>query len=382
VCVTSAQIADLRSALNAIPPDDYATWIKMGQALVELGDMSRELWLSWSQMSEKWRPEDALKWSTFTADRIGYKAVFTEARGNGWINPASSVATGGSLADAISCIEGAIASCKKDPRALGTDDFNHATRQVCKEAPAEWHRLRVAIKDAKPSGVSLASIDAATRPESERAGEPTVADFLVTLVREKTDLFHAKDRTAYATLRNGPPCTFKLDTKAFSEWLSYAYFQATATDERSGHVASEPAINTARTVLTGIAAHEGDERRVFLRTAQRGEAYYLDLGNDDWNAVEVTRDGWRVVARPPVRFWRSSTLRALPMPISGGDLSLLWRYANIPEEARPLVLAWLLDAWRPETNFAVLELTGQQGAAKSSTQGKLRLAWISHGGGA
>lgn len=125
-------------------------------------------------------------------------------------------------------------------------------------------------------------------------------------------------------------------------------------------------------VLTGIAKNDGPERKVYLRAARQGEAYYLDLGDDSWRAIEITAAGWRLVEHPPVYFWRSNTTRPLPLPTPGGDLALLWQYANIPEADRPLVLAWMLDAWRPETPFPVLELIGQQGTAKSSTQDRLR----------
>jgi hypothetical protein len=89
VPVTPQQVAELRSALNAITADEYGVWVAMGHALAELGPVGRELWLTWSQASTKWRPEDARKWGTFRGDQTGYQAVFAEASRHGWVNPAS-----------------------------------------------------------------------------------------------------------------------------------------------------------------------------------------------------------------------------------------------------------------------------------------------------
>lgn len=86
-------ITDLRSALNFIRADDYELWIRLGIALRELGVAGRELWLTWSATSEKFRPQDATKWDTFSTDRTGYQAVFAEAQRQGWINPNSKAAT-------------------------------------------------------------------------------------------------------------------------------------------------------------------------------------------------------------------------------------------------------------------------------------------------
>jgi hypothetical protein len=91
VYVDPKTVTELRSALNAIPADDYHVWIRMGCALCELAE-GRELWLSWSQQSSKWKPVDAKKWDTFRSDRTGYQAVFAEAHRNGWTNPGSNAA--------------------------------------------------------------------------------------------------------------------------------------------------------------------------------------------------------------------------------------------------------------------------------------------------
>jgi hypothetical protein len=66
-------------------------------------------------------------------------------------------------------------------------------------------------------------------------------------------------------------------------------------------------------------------------------------------AVRIEPDGWRVVADPPVRFVRSSSMRALPMPIPGGNVDLLWELVNIPEPDRNLYLANTLECYRPDT---------------------------------
>ncbi len=276
------------------------------------------------------------------------------------------------LANAVSLIEDAIARCQDDPAALASEEFSEAVALVRERNQGEWFRLRVALKKAKPNGVLLSDIDKATRPESGGGEDTSTADDLVALVQERAELFHSEDGACFAILNETPRKTFKLDTQAFAEWLGYAYYRDTECEKGQGRAASDTAIKTARMVLTGIAKNDGPERKVYLRAAKHGDAYYLDLGAEDWCAVEITASGWRVVERHPVYFWRSSTTRPLAMPVPGGDLARLWQYANIPTEARPLVVAWMLEAWRPETPFPILELIGQQGTAKSSTQAKLR----------
>lgn len=85
-------VTDLRSALNALHADDYEQWIAVGQALHELGDQGRGLWVDWSQTSEKWRAQDARKWDSFDGSRTGYEAVFARAQAAGWVNPRSKAA--------------------------------------------------------------------------------------------------------------------------------------------------------------------------------------------------------------------------------------------------------------------------------------------------
>ena len=276
------------------------------------------------------------------------------------------------VSEAVACIERAIERCRDEPHALGTPEFGEAGKVVRLHAHEEWLRLRVKIRQARPSGVRMEDIDRVTRPPADPVDDSTTADELVALVQSRADLFHSEDGACFAALRETPRAVYRLDTQGFAEWLSYAYYRATETDRGPGRAASDTSIRTARTVLAGIARNDGPEEQVFLRCARLDDRYYLDLGDDSWRAVEITSAGWRIIERPPVYFWRSSTMRPLPEPTPGGDLGKLWRYANIPESARDLVTAWMLEAMRPETPFPVLELIAQQGAGKSGTQAKLR----------
>jgi putative DNA primase/helicase len=80
---------DLQSALNAIPADDDAVWIKVAYALKSEGDQCRGMWLDWSQTSVKWQPRDALRWDDLephpgTTSKVVFKMAAEEY---GWDNP-------------------------------------------------------------------------------------------------------------------------------------------------------------------------------------------------------------------------------------------------------------------------------------------------------
>jgi len=132
------------------------------------------------------------------------------------------------------------------------------------------------------------------------------------------------------------------------------------------------ALATAVSTLTAIAKHQGTEQQVNVRCAKLGDAYYIDLCDDKWRAIRVDKDGWEIVAHPPVLFTRNKNMRSLPAPEIKGELNRIWKHVNIPENRQPLILTWMLECFRPDTPFPVLELNGEQGSAKSSTQRHLR----------
>ncbi|MGV8955310.1 MAG: AAA family ATPase [Cypionkella sp.] len=97
VSATPELCSDLRSALCALRADDRALWVRMGQALHELGDAGRALWLEWSYQSDKFDAHDAATtWDTFKPNSIHFQSVFHEATLAGWANPAKGVGTAGS----------------------------------------------------------------------------------------------------------------------------------------------------------------------------------------------------------------------------------------------------------------------------------------------
>ena len=200
---------------------------------------------------------------------------------------------------------------ENDPGALASEAFNAAVRLVRERDTEAWFRLRSRLKSvSRKTGVQLSEIDKATQPASDDfEDDSSVADELVALVQDQAELFHAEDGACFATLKASPRKTYRLDSQAFAEWVGYAYYSTTKEETGSGRAASDTAIRAARVVLAGIAKHDGPERPVYLRAARHEDAYYLDLGDESWRAIEITAAGWRLVEHPPVYFWRSTTAR-------------------------------------------------------------------------
>jgi energy-coupling factor transporter ATP-binding protein EcfA2 len=161
---------------------------------------------------------------------------------------------------------------------------------------------------------------------------------------------------------------YPIKGRAARTWLVGLFYAS----ERRGLSGQECA--DALGLLEAQAIHEGPEHLVAVRVAHQEGRVLLDLGRPEWDAVEVTPDGWMV--RPaldlPVRFKRPAGLLALPMPRLGGDLRKLVELLNTSTEGIILILAWLLFALGGAGPYPILALSGEQGTGKSTFARMLR----------
>ncbi|OZA81128.1 MAG: hypothetical protein B7X64_03100 [Halothiobacillus sp. 39-53-45] len=199
--------------------------------------------------------------------------------------------------------------------------------------------------------------------EQERKSQ---ASMIVEFVESRCELFHDLNRDPFAT-QHETGATMRLDSRSFKDWLSSSFYAET------GNVPRSQSVSEAAQTLSGIARYRGEQHPVFLRVGQHGSDYWLDLcDQQNSRAVRLSAGSWEVVDKPPVRFTRTEAMQQLPIPKRGGSIDALWRQTNIPTDKRVLIVAWLIECYRHDTPFPVLELFGEQGSAKSTTQTALR----------
>jgi hypothetical protein len=199
-------------------------------------------------------------------------------------------------------------------------------------------------------------------------GEPrkTQATELIELT-EPLDLFHSDDDVYVAIEQSAHRETWPLRSPAFRSWLARQYYL------KNGRAPGSQAVEDALRTLSAKAQFEGTERGVHIRVAEHDGRIYVDLGDEDWRAVEIDERSWRVVDRPPVHFVRRPGMRPLPTPKKGGSLDALWDLLNVDDPvARSLILGWLVQCLRPRGAYPTLVLQGEQGTAKSTCARILR----------
>jgi hypothetical protein len=198
----------------------------------------------------------------------------------------------------------------------------------------------------------------------------SAAQLLVRLC-DHADVFADVDgSTGYITLEvEGHHETWAIRSSGFKGWLRHRFFELEHKPPPSN------AVEETLGVLEGRARFATPRRRcpTALRIAGDDRTIYVDLGTEDWSAIQVTPDGWGVVTDPPVKFRRALGGLPLPIPKPNGDLGLLRRYVNVRDDDQwSLLLAWLVATMRPRGPYPVLVLLGEQGTAKSTTQKLLR----------
>ncbi len=266
-------------------------------------------------------------------------------------------------------IDDAIARLKKgDDGAHWESDVIEAAKNLYQNDKPLFQRKRSELKSASKESQITEWMKEINQSLSNSTENSTIADDLVTLVTVGSELFHNCKNECYVTLVNNNHAeTWALDSSGFFDWLGFQAFR------KFGFVPSEQHLKQAITTLAGLSKFEGQEHEVFLRCANFNGGYTIDLCNEEWQSVIVTEIGWKINNQSDVKFIRSPEASALPVPIlKKGNIELLWKYVNIPEKMRPLVLAFILESWRPDTPYTILIIVGEQGSSKSSTHKYLR----------
>ncbi len=278
------------------------------------------------------------------------------------------------IADAIDAAEdirdpldGLVEQTTVDPGLPLKPEILERLATLKKDDPAKFETLRAKLKKA---GCRVAVLDSAIAEESGNAGgRRQQADILVGFA-QSAELFHTSNSTGYADIDiNGHRETWPIRAKGFRQWLGRMFFEKT-----QGAPSSE-ALQSALNVIEAQAYFAAPERVVHIRVGGHDEKLYLDLCNDNWQAIEIDAAGWRVIDNPPVRFRRAAGMKPLPMPVKGGSVATLRSFLNVHSDADfVLVVAWALAVLRNRGPYPVIVLSGEQGSAKSTFSKILR--WL------
>lgn len=202
----------------------------------------------------------------------------------------------------------------------------------------------------------------------ETGSRVSAADEIVALVTNACTLFTDQEDEGFAAIeQDGHREVWPVNSSTFKDWVSMLMYRTAGKTPRAASLAD------AFSTLNGIARHDGETHNVYLRVAVDGaDGYYLDIGDDEWRAIQITRNSWQIINEPPVRFRRTKGAKAIPIPQKGGTLADLKSLVNISDEDDFLLVAVLIECLRPDTADPVIELIGGQGSGKSATAENIR----------
>jgi hypothetical protein len=148
-------------------------------------------------------------------------------------------------------------------------------------------------------------------------------------------------------------------SRRFRAWLSKKFLISQRTEAKSAD------IDSAVVLLEDDAVDE-PSHEIFTRLASHGGKVYVDLCNEEYEAIEVDETGWRIVQNPPVWFTRHQSMRPLPYPKPDGSLEQLREFSNLNDEDFILFVSWIVSSANPDGPFFALAISSEHGSGKSA----------------
>ncbi|GAA4455854.1 hypothetical protein [Novipirellula rosea] len=205
--------------------------------------------------------------------------------------------------------------------------------------------------------------------ELPRIHKPTPEKLLDRACKLGVNFFRNQHMDEFANIPTacGNRCSLMTSTKEFRSRL---------LELLRPHVAGELLAKTLKQTieLAELQSHQWPQVELGNRFKKLDSGTLLvDLGDADWNCIELNEGGWGIAPQRESHFTRMKHQKPLPIPAKGTDPNELFRFVEIEsEEQRMLVQAWAIAAFHPNVSNPILLFTGPQGSAKTTRSKRLR----------
>ena len=212
------------------------------------------------------------------------------------------------------------------------------------------------IKEGKP---------ATKKDEDEKE---TQAEILINIA-STMELFKTPTGECYATT-DAEQCsrTFKIKSNDFKLWLTKEFY------DLKGRPPAADSIAQALGVLESKALFEGEEKRLYLRVAKFNDSIFFDLANKKGQIIEIAHEGYRLANNPPNIFRRTANMSEQVKPTGNSEgIKLLCKHIrNKTRDDLILMLVAVIASFIPDIAHPVVIISGEKGAAKTTTMRMLR----------
>jgi len=154
--------------------------------------------------------------------------------------------------------------------------------------------------------------------------------------------------------------TLRADSGRFKSWIIKKY------NDLTDDIPSSSKIKKALSLLNARAGYGDKKYELSIRCAFSGGNIWYELASDQWNAVRINKNGWIIVAVPPILFKRN-TQNEQVTPATGGNVKDLLEFVNIKGEKQKLLfLVSTILEFVPHIPRPIQVYFGSQGSAKST----------------
>lgn len=249
------------------------------------------------------------------------------------------------------------------PEALAIAFINTHFKKVCDGVNSEVIKsfIKGMVKQQKTEASQA-------KKEQEGDDKQRIVDQLIGYAVDGAVLFHDAVEVPFAYIDG--EC-MAVNGDKFAQRIRHGFFKD------AGGAPNGETLNTAVATIASQAIFNGERHELHNRVCQHEDAFYWDCGDN--RAVKIDKGTWEMVDTAPILFRRFKQQKPLDvelLAVGKGNVRKILNHVNIKDkEGKLLFIIDLIVKMVPDIGHALVIVTGDQGAAKS-TLGKTIKALI------